>query len=57
MFAIIINIIILLLTDLFILFSAKGFVQCKLSDPALNECIRDGLQRAVPYMTKGKNNI
>ncbi|KAL5235485.1 hypothetical protein ACI65C_002895 [Semiaphis heraclei] len=31
----------------------KGFVQCKLSDPALNECIRDGLQRAVPYMTKG----
>lgn len=31
----------------------KGFVQCKLSDPALNECIRDGLQRATPYLAKG----
>ncbi|XP_060872774.1 uncharacterized protein LOC132946731 [Metopolophium dirhodum] len=31
----------------------KGFIQCKLSDPALNECIRDALQRATPYLAKG----
>jgi len=37
----------------YFLFLAKGFVQCKLSDPALNECIRDGLQRATPYLAKG----
>uniref|UniRef100_A0A2S2PLB2 Protein takeout n=1 Tax=Schizaphis graminum TaxID=13262 RepID=A0A2S2PLB2_SCHGA len=30
-----------------------GFVQCKLSDPAISACIRDGLQRATPYLAKG----
>lgn len=32
---------------------AKGFVQCKLSDPAISECMRNELQRATPYLSKG----
>jgi len=31
----------------------KGFKQCKISDPNLNECIRDGLQSAIPHLAKG----
>lgn len=35
---------------------AKGFVRCKLSDPALNECIKIGLQSAYPQLSKGIQN-
>lgn len=38
-------------------FLAKGFVQCKLSDPAISECMRNELQRATPYLSKGKTNL
>lgn len=33
--------------------SAKGFVQCKKSDPALNECIKVSLQSSIPHLIKG----
>ncbi|XP_022179649.1 protein takeout-like [Myzus persicae] len=31
----------------------KGFVQCKKSDPKLNECIKNSLKKAVPHLVKG----
>lgn len=37
--------------------SAKGFVQCKLSDPNISECIKNGLQRAAPHLVKGTSKI
>lgn len=37
-----------------LLFAAKGFVQCKRSDPKLGECIKNSLQSAIPHLTKGK---
>lgn len=33
--------------------SAKGFVQCKKSDPKFNECIKESLQNAIPHLVKG----
>jgi hypothetical protein len=35
--------------------TAKGFKQCKKSDPNLNECLKDGLQSAIPHLVKGKS--
>ncbi|XP_060873611.1 protein takeout-like [Metopolophium dirhodum] len=31
----------------------KGFVQCKRSDPKLNECIKNSLKNAIPHLVKG----
>ncbi|KAL4092097.1 hypothetical protein QTP88_026666 [Uroleucon formosanum] len=31
----------------------KGFVQCKRSDPKLNECIKNSLKNAIPHLIKG----
>ncbi|VVC40627.1 Hypothetical protein CINCED_3A014149 [Cinara cedri] len=31
----------------------KGFIQCKKNDPKLNECLKDGLQSAIPHLAEG----
>uniref|UniRef100_A0A2H8TXF5 Protein takeout n=1 Tax=Melanaphis sacchari TaxID=742174 RepID=A0A2H8TXF5_9HEMI len=31
----------------------KDFVQCKRSDPKLNECIKNALKKAIPHLVKG----
>jgi len=31
----------------------KGFVQCKLNDPGLGECIKNSLQSSIPHLVKG----
>jgi len=31
----------------------NGFMPCKLNDPALNDCIKNGLQIATPYLSEG----
>ncbi|VVC42951.1 Haemolymph juvenile hormone binding [Cinara cedri] len=31
----------------------KGFIQCKKSDPKFNECLKDGLQSAIPHLAEG----
>lgn len=36
--------------------AAKGFVQCKKSDTAFDDCIKDGIQKAIPHLVKGKKN-
>ncbi|VVC25555.1 Haemolymph juvenile hormone binding [Cinara cedri] len=35
----------------------KDFVVCKLKDPALNECIKNGLQSSIPLLSKGVPNL
>lgn len=30
-------------------------MQCKLSDPDISECIKNGLQSAVPHLAKGNS--
>ncbi|VVC40629.1 Hypothetical protein CINCED_3A014149 [Cinara cedri] len=35
----------------------KGFVPCKKSDPKLNECIKNGLQIAIPYLAEGVPSV
>lgn len=32
---------------------AKGFMQCKKSDPKLGECIKNALQSGIPHLVKG----
>lgn len=41
----------------FIFVVAKHFKQCQLSDPAFNECLKNGLQSAVPHLAKGNIKI
>ncbi|KAL5235486.1 hypothetical protein ACI65C_002896 [Semiaphis heraclei] len=36
---------------------AKGFIQCKKSDPKFDECLKMGLQSAVPHLAKGVPNL
>ncbi|VVC25722.1 Haemolymph juvenile hormone binding [Cinara cedri] len=31
----------------------SGFIQCSKSDPNIGECLRDGLQKAIPHMVQG----
>lgn len=37
--------------------SAKGLIQCKRTDPKLNECLKNEIQNAISFMIKGKNII
>lgn len=34
--------------------AAKGFVQCKKSDIKFNDCIKEGIQSAIPHLVNGK---
>lgn len=34
---------------------AKGFKQCRKSDPEFDECVRSGIQSAIPHLVNGKN--
>uniref|UniRef100_A0A2H8TNC5 Protein takeout n=2 Tax=Melanaphis sacchari TaxID=742174 RepID=A0A2H8TNC5_9HEMI len=35
----------------------KGFVQCRLSDPDLGECLRNELQKSTAYFSKGSPSL
>lgn len=35
---------------------AKGFIQCKKSDPNIDECVRGAFQSGLIQLAKGKNN-
>lgn len=35
--------------------TAKGFIQCRKSDPYLDECLRGAFQSTIPHLVKGKN--
>lgn len=34
--------------------SAKGFVTCEKDDPAVNTCIQQAIQAAIPNLVKGE---
>lgn len=35
--------------------SAKGFVQCKISNSTFDDCVRDGMQNAIPHLALGNS--
>lgn len=38
-------------------FIAKGFIQCKKSDPDFDECLKGALQSGLPHLAKGINKL
>lgn len=36
-----------------LMMTAKDFVQCKISDSTFDECVRNGLQNAIPHLAIG----
>lgn len=36
-----------------LMLTAKDFVQCKISDSTFDECVRNGLQNAIPHLAIG----
>jgi len=39
---------------LIFIITAKGFIQCKRSDPNFDTCLMTGAQSAIPHLAKGK---
>lgn len=40
---------------IFRFYTAKGFIQCKLSDENFDECLRNAIQVSLPHLANGKN--
>jgi len=36
------------------IFTAKGFIQCQISDNKFDECLRDAIGMALPHLADGK---
>lgn len=41
----------------FVLFSAKGFLQCKQTDSNFKECVLKAGKLAVPELSRGMRNL